>query len=104
MNLMRHTFPKSVGGRTCHTQWSFHLKCGKDHDGCRQIHGVPKGSFGSHLGLRDPVHVGHYVLDGHHFKFLDDGLPVAAFASLGEPDDPCYMCLATYRDAKAFKP
>jgi hypothetical protein len=38
-----------------------HLKCGEDHDGCRQIHGAPKGSLGSHLGLHNIVHVGHYV-------------------------------------------
>jgi hypothetical protein len=70
MNLMWHALPKSAGHRTCHTRWSFHLKCGEDHDGCRQIHGAPKGS----LSLHNPLHVGHYVLNGQHFEFLNDVL------------------------------
>ncbi len=100
---MRHTPPKNAGRRTYHTRWSFHLKCGEDHDGCRQIHGAPKGSLGSHLGLRDPVHIGHYVLDGQHFKFLDDVFSASALAGLGELDNPRYMFPTTYRDAKVFE-
>jgi hypothetical protein len=99
---MRHAPPKSVERHTCHKRWSFHLKCGKDHDGYHQIHGVPKGSLGSHLGLRNPVHIGHYVLDSHHFEFLGDALPTTALIGLGEPDDR-YAFPATYRDAKAFE-
>jgi hypothetical protein len=99
---MQHALPKSVGRRTCHTLWSFHLKCGKDHDGCRQIHGVPKGSLGSHLGLRDLVHVGHYVLDGQRFEFLSDNLPAIAHAGPSEPGDPCYAFPVAYQNAKMF--
>ncbi len=99
---MRHALPKSAGRHTCHTRWSFHLKCGKDHDGYHQIHGAPKGSFGSHLGLRDLVHTGHCVLDSHCFKFLGNALSVVALAGLGEHDDLCYAFPAIYRDAKAF--
>ncbi len=99
---MWHIPPKSVRRRTCHTLWSFHLKCGEDHDGCRQIHGVPKGSLGSHLGLRDLVHVGHYMLDGQRYEFLGDALPAVALGGAGEPDDPCYTFPVAYWDAKAF--
>ncbi len=98
---MRHALPKSVGRRICHTWWSFHLKCGKDHDGCCQIHSAPKGSLGSHLGLRDPVHVGHYVLDGQRFEFLGDVLSTIAHTRLGELKDPCYAFLVAYRNANA---
>ncbi len=90
---MRHVPPKSAGRRICHTQWSFHLKCGKNHDGCRQIHDMPKGSLGSHLGLRDTIHVGHYMLDDQHYEFLGDALLAIAHAGLGEPNDPHYAIL-----------
>jgi hypothetical protein len=93
---MQHIPPKSVGRRTCHTLWSFHLKCGKDHDGCCQIHGTPKGSFGSHLGLRDLVHVGHYVLDGQRFEFLGDDLSAITHTGPGELEHPRYAFLVTY--------
>ncbi len=99
---MQHAPPKNTGRHTCHTQWSFHLKCGEDHDGYRQILGAPKGSLGSHLGLRDLVHVGHCVLDSQRFKFLGDAFPIVALAGLGEPDDSRYVFLATYRGAKTF--
>jgi hypothetical protein len=97
---MRHVLPKSVGCRTCHTQWSFHLKCGEDHDGYHQIHGAPKVSFDSHLSLRNLVHVGHYMLDGQCFEFLGDALPAIAHAGPGEPEDPCYAFPVAYQDAK----
>ncbi len=99
---MRHTPPKSVGRHICHTLWSFHLKCGKDHGGCRQIYGAPKGSLGSHLGLRDLVHVRHYMLDGQCYEFLNDTCPTVTLASAGEPNDPRYAFPVTYWDAKAF--
>ncbi len=63
---------------------------------------MPKGSFGSHLGLRDPIHIGHYVLDGHHFEFLGNVFSIIALVGLGEHDDPRYTFLPTYWDAKAF--
>jgi hypothetical protein len=85
---MWHALPKSAGHCICHTQWSFHLKYGKDHDGCRQIHGAPKGSLGSHLGLRNPIHVGHYVFDDQRFEFLGDILLATVHVGPGEPDDP----------------
>ncbi len=97
---MQHAPPKSVGRRTCHTLWSFHLKCGEDHDGCRQIHGAPKGSLDSHLDLRDLVHAGHYVLDGQCFDFLNDTFPAIAHAGLGEPEDPCYAFPVAYQNVK----
>jgi hypothetical protein len=100
---MRHVLPKSAGRRTCHTQWSFHLKCGKDHNGCRQIHGTPKGSLGSHLGLCDRIHVGHYVLDDQHFKFLGVAFSAIARAGPSEPNDPCYAFPVAYRNAKTFE-
>ncbi len=100
---MRHAFPKSVGHRTCHTQWSFHLKCDEDHDGYHQIHGAPKVSFDSHLGLHDLVHVGHYVLDDQCFKFLGDVLPAIAHTGLGEHEDPCYALPVAYQNAKMFR-
>ncbi len=93
---MWHAPPKSARCCTCHTRWSFHLKCGEDHDGCRQIHGTRKGSLGSHLGLCDPVHVGHYMLDGQRFKFLGNAFLVAALTGPGELNDPHYAFLATY--------
>jgi hypothetical protein len=103
MNLTRHALPKNAGRYTCRTQWSFHLKCGKDHDGCHQIHSTPKGSLGSHLSLRDPIHVGHYMLDGQCFEFLGDIFSTTAHASLGEPNDPHYVFLVAYRNVKAFR-
>jgi hypothetical protein len=99
---MRHVLPKSVGRRTCHTRWSFHLKCGEDYDGYHQIHGAPKVSFDSHLGLHDPVHARHYVLDGQRFEFLGDTLPTIAHASPGEPKDPRYAFPVTYQNAKVY--
>ncbi len=99
-NLMRHIPPKSGGRHNCHTPWSFHLKCGEDHDGYRQIHGVPKGSFGSHLGLHDPIHVRHYVFDDQHFEFLGDVHPAIALAGLGEYENSHYAFLVAYQDAK----
>jgi hypothetical protein len=63
---------------------------------------VPKGSLGSHLGLHDPFHGGHCVLDGHHFEFLGDPLPAVAFVGLSEHDDLRYAFLVAYRDAKTF--
>ncbi len=100
---MRHAPPKSARRCTYHTRWSFHLKCGEDHDGCRQIHGAPKGSLGSHLGLRNPVHVGHYMLDGQRFKFLGDAFSTTAHAGLSEPDDLCYAFHVAYRNAKVSR-
>ncbi len=100
---MRHALPKSVGCRTCHTQWSFHLKCGEDHDGCHQIHGAPKVSFDSHLGLCDLVHAGHYVLDGQCFEFLGDVLPTIVHAGPSEPEDPCYAFHVAYQNAKVSR-
>ncbi len=100
---MRHAPPKSVGRCTYHTRWSFHLKCNENHDGCRQIHSAPKGSLGSHLGLRDLVHIGHYVLDSQRFKFLGDAFSATAHAGPSEPDNPCYTFLVAYRNAKAFE-
>jgi hypothetical protein len=67
---MRHAPPNSAGHRICHTQRSFHLKCGEDHDGCHQIHDTLKGSLGSHLGLCDPVHAGHFFLTVSISNFL----------------------------------
>ncbi len=99
---MRYAPPKSAGCCTCHTWWSFHLKCGEDHDGYRQIHSVPKGSLGSHLGLCDPIHAGHCVLDGQHFEFLGDVFPTVALVGLGELDDLRYVFPAAYQDVKAF--
>jgi hypothetical protein len=72
----------------------------EDHDGCRQIHGVPKGSLGSHLGLHNPVHARHYVLDGQRFKFFGDILLTAAFASLGESDNSHYAFPVAYREKR----
>ncbi len=80
---MQHAPPKSAECCTCHTPWSFHLKCGKYHDDCCQIHGAPKGSLGSHLGLGDLAHVGHYVLNNQRFKFLGDVFMVAALTGPG---------------------
>ncbi len=97
---MWHTPPKSVGRRTCHTRWSFHLKCGEDHDGCRQIHDVPKGSLGSHLGLRNLVHIGHCVLDDQRYGFLGDTFPTSILSGLGELDNPCYAFPIAYWDVK----
>jgi hypothetical protein len=94
---MRHAPPKSAGRCTCHTWWSFHLKCGKDHDGCRQIHDAPKGSLGSHLGLCNPVHIRHCVLNGQRFKFLGDTLPTIALVGPSEPDDLRYAFPIAYR-------
>jgi hypothetical protein len=87
---MQHTLPKSVGHHTCHRWWSFHLKCGEDHNGYRPIHDVPKGSLGSHLGLRDLVHIEHCVLDDRCFEFLGDVLPATALVGLGAPKDLRY--------------
>jgi hypothetical protein len=100
---MRHTPLESVGRCTCHTQWSFHLKCGKDHDGCRQIHGTPKGSFGSHFGLRDPVHIRHYMLDDQRFKFLGDALLAIAHVGPGEPDNLRYTFPIAYWNVKVSR-
>ncbi len=100
---MRHTPPKSAIRCTCHTRWSFHLKCNEDHDGYRQIHDAPKGSLGSHLDLRDLAHVGHYVLDDQRFKFLGDALLAIALASPRELDDPHYVFPVAYQDAKVFE-
>jgi hypothetical protein len=72
----------------------------EDHDGCRQIHGAPKGSLGSHLGLRNPVHARHYVLDGQRFEFFGDIFLTAAFASLGEPDNSHYAFLVAYQEKR----
>jgi len=80
---MRHAPPKSAGCRTCHTRWSFHLK----------------GSLSSHLGLCDPIHIGHYMRDGQRFEFLSDVLSATTLVGPGEPDNPCYMFLVAYRDA-----
>ncbi len=102
-NLTRHAPPKSARRRTCHTRWSFHLKCGKNHDGCRQIHGAPKGSLGSHLGLRDPIHVGHYLFDGQCFEFLGDVFSATAHTGPGELDDPRYVFPVAYRNVKALR-
>jgi hypothetical protein len=63
---------------------------------------VPKGSFSSHLGLCDPIHIGHYVLNGQHFEFLGDVFPTVALIGLGELDDSRYVFPATYQDAKGF--
>ncbi len=101
MNLMRHAPPKSAGRHTCHTRWSFHLKCGEDHDGCRQIHGARKGSFGSHLGLRDPIHIGHRMLDSQRFEFFGNALPIIAFTGPGEHDDLHYAFPIAYQNTKA---
>jgi hypothetical protein len=100
---MWHIPPKSAGHRTCDTWWSFHLKCGEDHDGCRQIHSAPKRSLSSHLGLSDLVHAGHCVLDDQHFKFFNDILPTTILVGLGEPNNSHYVFPVTYRDAKAFE-
>jgi hypothetical protein len=97
---MRHTLPKSVGCRTCHTLWSFHLKCGEEHDGCCQIHGAPKGSLGSHLGLHNLVHVGHYVLDGQRNEFLGDALLAVVLVGASESDDLRYVFPIAYWDAR----
>jgi hypothetical protein len=97
---MQHIPPKSVGRCTCHTWWSFHLKCGKDHDGCRQIHDTQKGSLGSHLGLRDPVHVRHCVLDGQHYEFLSVVLSAVALIGRSEPDNPRYTFHVAYWNVK----
>ncbi len=99
---MQHTLPKSAGHRTCPTRLSFHLKCGEDHDGYCQIHGMPKGSLNFHLGLCNPVHIGHYVLNGQRFEFIGDVLPTAALVDPSEHDDLRYTFPTTYRDAKAF--
>jgi hypothetical protein len=100
---VRHTLPKSVGRHTCHTRWSFHLKCGEDHDGCRQIHNVPKGSLGSHLGLRNLVHTGHCVLDDQHYEFLGDVLLTVVFAGPSELDNLRYAFPVAYWDVKASR-
>ncbi len=97
---MQHAPPKSARRCTCHTRWSFHLKCGEDHDGCRQIHGTPKGSLSSHLGLHDPAHVGHYVFNDQRFKFLGDALSEIALVGPGEPNDLHYVFPVAYQDAK----
>jgi hypothetical protein len=57
---------------------------------------TPKGSFGSHLGLRDPVHNGHCVLDGQRFEFIGNVLPAVALVDPGEPDNPHYAFLVAY--------
>jgi hypothetical protein len=62
---------------------------------------MPKGSLGSHLGLQDPVHVGHCVLDGQRFEFLGNIFPATAIASPGELDNSRYVFPVTYRVAKA---
>jgi hypothetical protein len=98
---MWHAPPKSAGCRTCHIRWSFHLKCGEDHDGCRQIHSVLTGLFGSHLGLCDPVHARHYMLNDQCFEFLSDAFLVAVLFGPGELNNPRYTFPAAYRDAKA---
>ncbi len=64
------------------------------------IHGAPKVSFDSHLGLRNLVHAGHYVLDGQCFKFLGDVLPAIVHVGLGELEDPCYAFPVAYQNAK----
>jgi hypothetical protein len=97
---MWHALPESVWCCTCHTRWSFHLKCGEDHDGCHKIHGTPKVSFDSHLGLHDPIHVGHCVLDSQRFEFLGDALPTIAHASPSEPEDLRYAFPVAYQNAK----
>ncbi len=58
-------------------------------------------SLGSHLGLCDPVHAGHYVFDGQRFEFLSDVLPVATLTGLSELDNPRYAFPVAYWDAKA---
>jgi hypothetical protein len=98
---MWHIPPKSAGRCTYHTRWSFHLKCGEDHDGCRQIHGTLKGSLGSHLSLCVPIHIEHYVLDSQRFEFLGDAFSVIVHAGPSEPNDLCYAFLVAYRNAKA---
>ncbi len=100
---MWHTPPKSVGHCTCHTRWSFHLKCGEDHNGYHQIHDAPKGSLGSHLGLRDLVHIGHCMLDDQRYIFLSDALPAIVLAGLGELDNPCYGFPVAYSDVEASR-
>ncbi len=61
---------------------------------------VLKGSFGSHLGLRNLVHARHYVLDCQCFEFFGDVLPATTLAGPGEPNNPHYAFLAAYWDAK----
>jgi hypothetical protein len=51
--------------------------------------------------LRDPVHAGHYVLDGQRYKFLGDVFLAIALTGPGEHDDPRYAFPVTYWDAKA---
>ncbi len=81
----------------------FHLKCGKDHNGYRQIHDMPKGSLGSHLGLRDLVHIGHCVLDDQRYRLLGDALPATILVGLGELDNPCYVFVVAYWDVKTSR-
>jgi hypothetical protein len=76
------------------------LKCGEDHNGYHQIHGAPKGSLGSHLGLRNPIHAGHYVLDSERFEFLGDALPVSTHVGPSELDNPRYAFPVAYLNAK----
>jgi hypothetical protein len=38
--------------------------------------------------LRNPIHVGHYVLDDQRFEFLGDILLATIHVGPGEPDDP----------------
>jgi hypothetical protein len=64
---------------------------------------VPKRSFGSHLSLRNPVHVGHYVLNGQCFEFLGDVFLATTHVGPGELDDPHYAFLVAYWNVKAFE-
>ncbi len=66
-----------------------------------QIHGVPKGSLGSHLGLCDIIHAGHCVLDGQHYEFLGDALSAVALIGPGEFDNSDFTFPIAYWDAKA---
>jgi hypothetical protein len=53
--------------------------------------------------LRDPIHVGHCVLDGQHYEFLGDVLPGTALVGPGEHDDLRYVFPIAYWDAKTFE-
>ncbi len=63
---------------------------------------MPKGSLGSHLRLRDLVHVGHYVFDDQRFEFLGDALLATVHIGHGEPNDPHYVFPVAYRNVKVF--
>jgi hypothetical protein len=53
--------------------------------------------------LRDPIHVGYYVLDNQCFDFLRDVFPATGHVSPGEPDNPHYVFPVAYQNVKAFE-